>query len=121
MKLVPHCLVTDIAAAGTAVRLSDTSIKCVAFSLTPLADADIIYVGDKDVSSTNCGAILQNIYGGGTDVTGGLADTYKVGPFWTDGGFVRFDLRDVWVDAATNGDDVCCLYWQVEDDEYQTR
>jgi hypothetical protein len=86
--------VTDVASAGTAVQLLNTSDRVLWIKIKSLAaNAGIIYVGDSAVSSTN---------GYELDPGGGVDGQVEL-PI-PEGGSIK--ASDIWVDAQTSGNDV---------------
>ena len=93
MALVVKSFAKSIPTAGTPVRLSDVHLYTTAFVIrADLTNAGLIYVGDEDVDSAS-GMFLQP----------GEANE-KEGKPNTRGALQTFNLKNVYVDAATSGD-----------------
>ena len=87
--------IVDVPNAGTPVPLSDTSnrVRWIKFT-APAANSGLTYVGLSDVSATN---------GYPLTAAGGVDATLEL-DFAAAGGSVL--MSTLYVDAATNGDDV---------------
>ena len=91
--------VKTVAAAGTAVALG-SGVKARKLRIKALpANAGVVYVGDVDVDSTN-GYVLA----AGAELVLDSSD------HWDLSNMPEFDLSQLYVDAATNGDKVSILY-----------
>ena len=87
--------ITDIATAGTQVRISNTKDKVLWIEFkAPSANSGITYVGLSDVSSTNG----YPLYASGGDDAKLILDFQRLG------GTIEFSK--IWIDAASSGDDV---------------
>lgn len=86
-----------VTTAGTAERLSATSIAATSIIIRALDDnTGTVFIGDSDVGS-----------GRGDRLTAGQPLSFEA----ADGGF--FDLREIWVDVAVDGEGVSILYAEV--------
>lgn len=87
-----------VTTAGTRVRLSATDLAVSTFAvLAPTTNIGDIYFGDETVTSAN-GVILEP------------GDILRA-----DGGSAReVNLKEVWIDAATSGDQVRVSYLTIE-------
>ena len=88
-----------VAAAGTAVQVSSSEIRTQSVIIqAPVDNTGDIFVGDSSVDSAN-GIIIRP--GNSLDFTGD-----NMGQ----GGDFEINLSDLYVDAATNGDEVRVMY-----------
>lgn len=86
---------TDVATAGTQVQLSNTRDKVIWAQLSaPASNSGLTFVGGPDVSSSN---------GYTLGASGGIDATIVLNPGEFGG---SFEFSSIWVDAATNGDNV---------------
>jgi len=91
--------VVTVAASGTAVQLSSSSIfaHSVVFQGDP-SNTDLVYIGDSDVDATSGLAL-------------GAEDIYSLGgQNRARGGDSNYDLSDIWVDAAVGGEKLRYFY-----------
>jgi hypothetical protein len=90
--------IVDVPSAGTAVRILNTTDKIAWIKFTaPTANTGLTYVGLSDVSSTN---------GYPLGASGGVDATVEL-DFAGNGGSIIANL--LFIDAATNGDDVAWI------------
>lgn len=87
-----------VAVAGTAERLSTTSILVREVVVQALANTDNIFIGGSDVSSAN-GIILTPL------------KSFTVSDMLTGKGEEEYvNLKDIWIDAVVGGEGVRVLY-----------
>lgn len=87
---VPLRLEKDVTAAGTAERLSATERAVRAVTIRAKSDnTDLVAIGDADVDAVTLNSVWLD-----------PGDVLVLGPT---------DLRNWWIDAATNGDGVFLL------------
>lgn len=91
----------NLDSAGTAQRISSSSIVCQSIAIHPAAaNSGTIYIGDSNVSSTRYFAKID---------PGGLPAVI-VGDAVANGGAGDLDLRDLYFDGSNTGDDIVVGY-----------
>ena len=91
----------NLDSAGTAQALSSTSILCEAVIITAATgNTGTIYIGDSNVASNRFALELDAGIAGTID-----SPTAK-------GGSDMFDLKDIYFDGGTTGDDINVAYLQ---------
>ncbi len=94
-----HSIEKLVTTAGTRVALSATELKSPDVCLKARSNnAGLIYVGGADVASTNGWHLAAN------------AELCLGTLFGGTGGSPSLDLRDIYLDAATNGDGARVIY-----------
>lgn len=100
MAALQHLMKT-VTAAGTAERLSSTSIEVLAASIQVESDnTGVIVIGGSTVSVTDYGSYLPVPTAGATPPAFNLARPDKG----------NIDLMDVWIDSSVSGDGVSVSY-----------
>lgn len=93
-----HKVVTT---AGTQVPLSSTTILARNICIQALAsNTGSIYIGESDVSSSDFGV----------EITAGNSFSIEL-PSMGEAGSDDIDLKDIWIDAETNGEGVSVTYY----------
>lgn len=97
-NLVWKTLQKTVTAAGTAEALSAAPLQVRSFMIKALgANTGLIYAGDSTVSSSD-----------GYELTSGDSIGSEGPPFA--GGTKDYDLNDIYIDSAVNGEGVCVVY-----------
>lgn len=101
MKLQMRSGVATVTTAGTRVALSSTDVWAIGFSaLAPAANAGVVYIGDVTVAASNGRVIAA---GSGVDMKNLLG---------LDNVSAKINLKNTYVDAATNGDKLTFCYFE---------
>lgn len=92
-----------VTTAGTRVALATSDTWVIGLQLAaPAANSGVIYLGDVTVASTNGRVIAAGGTVNFTDITGTSPEVEDV---------PQINLKDTYVDAATNGDKITFNYF----------
>jgi len=93
-------IAVTVVAAGTAVRVSDTSVKVASFEVrAPSGNSGVIYVGDESVDSTAAPRSADS------STTFTASDDASSGDY--------FDLSEVYLDAANAADTAVVTFLKI--------
>ena len=99
MYLKPYAFLKTVTAAAAQERLTTSNVQVPAVVITAeRSNTGYVYVGDKEVSSTQYGADLS-----AGDSIRILAADYG----WAD---AKISLKDIWLDVSVSGDGVSAMY-----------
>ena len=88
----------DVTAAATAEQLISTSLLVISVTIrAKVTNTDVMYLGDSDVAAANAAPLMP---GDDISMDGQMID----GTVWP------FDLSEIWVDSAVNGEGVNFWY-----------
>lgn len=99
MYLKPYTFLKTVGSNGTQVRLTTSDLKVPAVLITAeRSNTGYVYVGDKEVSSSNYGADLR------------AGDSIRISSKeygWAD---AKILLKEIWIDVSVSGDGVSVMY-----------